>query len=224
MKHNSSALFYFKYYILCTKRTNQSKRFENFECSGQNFHNFCHFWNNKSVFLWILRQSSELQDKSSILFSWNFIHFQQKETITSNYKFGENFMWAVKSLKFCILMGSKNWLLVSNMTWRVWWIFPQPLKSLKICFRWVLFVQSKKVWATKIQKSYLSLHWTVMKNLNELVVSKMAWGIGWMFITVLKSLKNCVLMMGSFCLNYTLFQLENFIGIMCHDTEGWCKI
>ena len=142
MKHNSSALFYFKYYILCTKRTNQSKRFENFECSGQNFHNFCHFWNNKSVFLWILRQSSELQDKSSILFSWNFIHFQQKETITSNYKFGENFMWAVKSLKFCILMGSKNWLLVSNMTWRVWWIFTQPLKSLKICFRWVLFAQS----------------------------------------------------------------------------------
>ena len=21
-----------------------------------------------------------------------------------------------------------------------------------------------------------------------------------------------------------MFQLENFIGIMCHDTEGWCKI
>ena len=34
--------------------------------------------------------------------------------------------------------------------------------------------------------------------------------------------KNCTLM-GSFCPKHTLFQLENFRGIMCHDTEGCCN-
>ena len=57
---------------------------------------------------------------------------------------------------------------------------------------------------------------------SELVVLKMALGIGWTFITALKSLKNCTLM-GSFCPKH-LFQLENFRGILCHETEGWCKI
>ena len=77
----------------------------------------------------------------------------------------------------------------------------------------------------KIQRSYISCDWTVMQNLNkfDLVVSKMAWGIGWTFITALKSLKNCTLM-DSFCPKDIMFQLENFKGIMCHDTEDWCKI
>ena len=56
----------------------------------------------------------------------------------------------------------------------------------------------------------------------DLVVSKMAWGIGWTFIRALKSLKNCTLM-GSFFPKH-IFQLEDFRGILCHDTEGWCKI
>ena len=53
----------------------------------------------------------------------------------------------------------------------------------------------------------------------DLVVSKTAWGIGWTFITALKNLKNCTLM-GSFCPKDIMFLLENFRGIMCHDTEG----
>ena len=57
----------------------------------------------------------------------------------------------------------------------------------------------------------------------DLVVSKMAWGIGCTFIRALKSLKNCTLM-GSFYSKHIMFQLENFKGILCHETEGWCKI
>ena len=81
-------------------------------------------------------------------------------------------MWAVESLKFCTLVESfcpihikfqlksaeelslmtlksdaklkKNWLVVSIMAWGIWWIFTQPLKSLKSSFRWALFVQSKQ--------------------------------------------------------------------------------
>ena len=57
----------------------------------------------------------------------------------------------------------------------------------------------------------------------DLVVSKMAWGIGWTFIRALKSLENCT-SMGSFCQRHIMFQLEYFRGIMSHDTIGWCKI
>ena len=55
------------------------------------------------------------------------------------------------------------------------------------------------------------------------VVSKITWGIGWTFIRALRSLKNCSLM-GSFCQKHIRFQLESFRGIMCYDTERWCKI
>ena len=50
----------------------------------------------------------------------------------------------------------------------------------------------------------------------------MAWGIGWIFIRTLKSLKNCTLM-SSLCLKHIIFHLENFIGIICHDTERRAK-
>ena len=33
----------------------------------------------------------------------------------------------------------KNWLGVSNVIWEIWRNFTQPLKSLKISFRWTLF-------------------------------------------------------------------------------------
>ena len=55
----------------------------------------------------------------------------------------------------------------------------------------------------------------------DLVVSKIASGIGWTFIRALKILRNCTLMV-SFCPKHIIFQLKTFIGIMCHDTKGWC--
>ena len=64
--------------------------------------------------------------------------------------------------------------------------------------------------------------WCKIRIDLDLVVSKMAWGIGWTFIRALKSLKTCTLMV-SFCPKHIVFQLENFTGIMCHDTGGWCK-
>ena len=61
----------------------------------------------------------------------------------------------------------KSWLVVSNMTWGIWWIFNHPLKSLKISLWWALFIQSIKV-------SYLSWHWTAMQSLNKTwMISKM---------------------------------------------------
>ena len=99
--------------------------FETFECSGQFSPNSCHFW-NKSVFLNFLHLSSVSWDITPLyFFDWNFLYFQQK------------WQWRV------MLNLKKIWLLVSNMTWEIWWIFTQPFKSLKISFRWALSVPCK---------------------------------------------------------------------------------
>ena len=79
--------------------------FETFRCSGQNSSNSCHLWNNKSVLLQILHHSLVSWDITPLdVFSWNFIYFQQKVPI--KVQIWWNFTWAIKSLKFCTLMGS----------------------------------------------------------------------------------------------------------------------
>ena len=59
----------------------------------------------------------------------------------------------------------KNWLVLSNMTWGIWWIFTQPLESPKISLQWAILYKVYEIWAK--ERSYLSWHWTVMQNLNK---------------------------------------------------------
>ena len=114
-------------------------------------------------------------------------------------KSDEKFKEKLKSLK-------KNWLVVSNMTEGIWWIFTKSLKSLKLSLRWALFVQSIKVWGKTIQSRDGTEQWCKIWINLGLVVSKLAWGIGWTFIKALKNLKICTLM-GSF-VQSVMFQLE----------------
>ena len=124
--------------------------------------NFCHFWNDKSVFLQILHHSSGSWDIIPLyFFSWNFMYFQTKGAYQSTnlVKF---YMSSRKSeilhfdglllSKSCTVSAKKvqksylawhwrvmqslkkNWLLVSNMTLGIWWIFTWSFKSLKIVF------------------------------------------------------------------------------------------
>ena len=90
------------------------------------------------------------------------------------------------------------------MAWGILWIFSQPLKSSKY-MRFELKTTEE---------------WPFM-TLN--IDAKMASEIGWTFIRALKSLKNCTLI-GCFCQKHIMFQLGNFRGIMCLDTERWCKV
>ena len=241
---NSSVNFKLIHFLLWIQGSHQSPNFETFKYSGKNLPNSsCHFLNHRTVFLQILHHSSVSWDINPLyFFSWNFIHFQRKEPM--KVQIWWNFTWAVKSMKFCTLTGSfcpnhikfqlkkvqrsylswhwrvmqslkKNWLVVSNMTQGICWIFTEPLRSLKISFRLALFVQS-------IQGlSYKNTEKLSFMTLNS--DAKFKWGIGWTFIRALKSLKSCTLM-GSFCPKHIIFGLENLIGIMCHDTEGSCKI
>ena len=77
--------------------------FETSECADQNSSNSYHFWNNKSIFLQILNHFSVSWGITPLyFFSWNFIYFQQKESI--KVQIWWNFMRAVESLKFHTLM------------------------------------------------------------------------------------------------------------------------
>ena len=64
-------------------------------------------------------------------------------------------------------------------------------KSKILHFDGLLLSKSCTVSAKKVQKSYLSWHWTVMQSLkkNGRVVSNMTWGIVWIFTQPPKSLK-----------------------------------
>ena len=127
----------------------------NYSCHFPNYKSKPQFWDFSSVlvFLRILHQSSVSWDINLLyFFSWNFRYFQQKKPFKVSIWW--NFTWAVESLKLCTLMSSfypaksteelslmilrsdanftKNWTMVSNMTWGIWWIFTQPIKNLKI--------------------------------------------------------------------------------------------
>ena len=147
--------------------------FETFECSSQNSPNSCHFWNNRSVFLQILRQCSG---------SWDMtVYFQQKESI--KVQIWWNFTWAVECLKFCTLMGSfcpnhvhfqlkkyrrvishdtEKWckfektltLWFQKLAWGIGWTF----KNLKICTLMGSFCPKRDVAARKFQRNYVSCH------------------------------------------------------------------
>ena len=90
----------------------------------------------------------------------------------------------------------KNWLVVSNMTRGIWWIFKSP----KISHWWAFYCPKYMRLELKQNRSYLhdTEQWCKIWINPGLVVSKMVRGIGWTFITVLKNLKNCI-WMGSFC-------------------------
>ena len=46
----------------------------------------------------------------------------------------------------------KNWLVVSNITWGIWWIFTQALKSLRISLQWAILSKVYAVWAKKYRE------------------------------------------------------------------------
>ena len=87
----------------------------------------------------------------------------------------------------------KNWLLVSNMTWRIWWIFTQESKiqaqesknftSISYFCPKYMRLELKKYRGVIFHDSE---QWCKIWINPDLVVSKMAWGIGWTFIRALK--------------------------------------
>ena len=119
----------------------------------------------------------------------------------------------------------KNWLVVSNMTWGIWWIFTQPLGSFcpKCAYSlYTLFVQRFELQKYRGIIFHDTKQWYKIWINPDLVVSKMAWAIGWTFIRALKCLKNYTLV-DSFCPKHIMFQLENFRGVCVMTLKGDAK-
>ena len=128
----------------------------------------------------------------------------------------------LKSLK-------KNWLVISNVTWGIWSVLTRSTTGKFKNFTSMGYICPKCMKFELKTKcgSYLSWHWTVMQNLNKPWPCGFKNGImNWVnfHYSTQKSEELCI--DGLFLSEaYTvMFQLENFWGIMCHDTKGWCKI
>ena len=131
--------------MLSTKGTNQKGNFENFKCSDENSPNSCLFLKQQISFFRILHHSSVSWDITPLYFCTfmgsfcrNHIKFQLRKysrvvplTLKSDANFKEKLTCGFKC------------------AWEIWWIFTQPIKSLKISFRWPLFVQSMQGWSYK---------------------------------------------------------------------------
>ena len=74
----------------------------------------------------------------------------------------------------------RNWLVNSKLTWVIWWILSRALENLKnLHFNGLPLTIVYNVWAKKVQRGYVWLHWRLILNLkkNWLVLSKMTWTI-----------------------------------------------
>ena len=78
--------------------------------------------------------------------------------------------WCKIWRKTGLLLGkfTRNWLAVLKLTWTSQILTRALEKSKKLfCFNWLLVTKVYIVWATKVQRSYLSWHWRVMHILKK---------------------------------------------------------
>ena len=144
----------------------------------------------------------------------NFANFHQSTCKCQNWNFDKIFLskvenvWASNLPCSCVSWQwrvtqkfKRNWLVVLKLTWTSQ-ILTRALEKPKknFCFNWLLVTKVYIVWATKVQRSYLSWHWGVIQILNKdwPVVWKKTWEIWQIFTRALESVKIRTLM-GSFC-------------------------
>ena len=105
---------------------------------------------------------------------------------------------------------NKNWLLVPNMTWSIWWFLMRAVTSLKICTLLSYFCQYYINFELKNCRRIIS-HYTLMKN--WVFVWKMTWGIWGILTRAVESLKIFTLV-GYFCRKYVMFELKKYKGVV----------
>ena len=104
------------------------------------------------------------------------------------------------------------------------------MASLKIFhFDMLLLPKVYYVWPKKLQRSYVSKNENMCTENDAKFEEELSCALKndmrnlANFVLTLESLKTCNLM-SSFWAKYIIFDLKNYIGVMCHDTEGWCNI
>ena len=169
MTHNSPVNFKLIFFLLWTKGAHQSPIFDTFKCSGENLpYSSCQVWNDKSIFLWILHESSvTLYDLWNItllyFFRWNVTYFPRNkpikvqifETFECSYQISPNscHFWNNKLVFLHILHHSsvswdttpfltEFWKLPTEGAYRSTNLVEFHVSSLKFALWWVLFVQT----------------------------------------------------------------------------------
>ena len=169
----------------------------------------------RSYLSWHWRVMQNL--KKNWLVAWkmtrNFANFHQSTRKCQNWNFDKiflskvenvwasNLQWSCVSWQWRVTQKVKrNWLVVLKLSWTSQILTQALEKSKKFCFNWLLVTKVYIVWATKLQRSYLSWHWGVMHILKKkwLVVWKKTCEFRHIFTRALESVKIGALMR-SFC-------------------------
>ena len=98
---------------------------------------------------------------------------------------GTYLSWQWKKVK----NWKRNWLAFSRLRWGLSWILTGALKNLKnLHFNGLSLIKVYNVWVKKVQRSYVWWQWILMQSLKEnwFVLSKMTWGISWVFTSALE--------------------------------------
>ena len=120
----------------------------------------------------------------------------------------------------------KNWLVISNLTWKIWKILTRAVKSPKnVHFNGLLLSKVSIFWARKVQKSYLSWHWRVIQNLERIDL----WFQNWheefdKFCPGQSKVSKSFTLMSSFWEKCIIFDLKKCRGLMFDSTKDWCKM
>ena len=134
----------------------------------------------------------------------NFANFHQSTRKCQNWNFDKivlskvenvwasNLQWSYVSWQWRVTQKLKrNWLVVLKLTWTSQILNRALEKYNFFCFNWLLVTKVYIVWATKVQRSYLSLHWGVTQILKKdwPVVWKKTWEIWQIFTIALENVK-----------------------------------
>ena len=87
----------------------------------------------------------------------------------------------------------RNWLVISKLTWGIWWILIRALESLKnFHFNVLLLSKVYTAWVKKVQRSYLSWNWRQIQIWRGIDLSFQNWHEEFkqILIWALESLKN----------------------------------
>ena len=109
----------------------------------------------------------------------------------------------------------RNWLVISKLTWEIWWILTQaPEHSFYILFelkryRGVIFHETEEEYKTwrGINSSFQDWH----KEFDK-------------FWPEYPKVSKIFILMGSFWAKYILFELKKYRGVILNDIEELCKI
>ena len=119
---------------------------------------------------WYEKYGKFFPDHSKLGFWWDLL-IQTWESMSLKSR-GELSVMTMKNTQNL----KRNRLVMSKLTWRIWQILPRALESLKnFHFNGFLLGKVCIVWTKKVQRSYFSLNWRRMQNLenNQLAVSKL---------------------------------------------------